>query len=508
MMATTSKRTKLSKDHDPVAISSSRADALELDHHTGSQADTRTDNEETPDKLAVQSPKDTATTAPRPATTFSGLGIRTELVDACKALNFRVPTPIQTRAIPLALEGRDIVGLAETGSGKTAAFALPILQDLMSREQKHFALVLAPTRELAVQTKQQFDALGATIHVKTCVVVGGMGEVDQAISLMKGPHIVVATPGRLMYHLENTKGFNLRQLQYLVMDEADRLLDLNFGKEIDRILKEIPKDTRRTYLFSATMSSGVATLQRASLKNPAKVAIENDVDQNDVDGSNHGKRSGKPKHTTVSTLQQHYIFKPHKDKDMYLVYLLTAPFAGSSCIVFARTIHEVSRVTHLLRCLGLGAIPLHGELSQSARLGALNKFRARARDILVATDVAARGLDIPSVDLVLNYDLPGDDTTYVHRVGRTARAGKSGVAISFVSQFDIEVWQRIEWALGRKLAELPGIVEEDVKILIERVNEGQREAVKMVKEEQQKKRSANNRRKGKRKDDDRDLEER
>lgn len=447
-----------------------------------------------------------STTSQLTPNTFKTLGVRAELVEACDALHFQVPTPIQCRAIPLALAGHDIVGLAETGSGKTAAFALPILQDLMSQEQKHFALILAPTRELAVQTKQQFDALGSTVHVKTCVVVGGVSEVDQAINLMKGPHIIVATPGRLMYHLENTKGFHLRYLKYLVMDEADRLLDLNFGKEIDRILRELPRDSRKTYLFSATMSTGVATLQRASLKNPVKIAIENGMKRSDENGLEAGKGGKRPKHTTVATLNQYYIFKPHKNKDLYLIYLLTAPYAGSSSIVFARTINEVSRLTYLLRSLGLGAIPLHGELSQSARLGALNKFKAHARDILVATDVAARGLDIPSVDLVLNYDLPGDDTTYVHRVGRTARAGKSGVAISFVSQFDIEVWLRIEHALVMKLGELPGISENEVHMLMERVGEGQRQAMKMMREEKEKK-NRNCRVKRKRNGDEKDVDE-
>ena len=441
-------------------------------------------------------------------TSFAKLGICPELVEACDELHFNKPTPIQSRSIPLALSGHDIIGLAETGSGKTAAFALPILQDLLQNESKHFALVLAPTRELAVQTKQQFDALGKVIRVKTCAVVGGMGEVDQAIKLMQGPHIIVATPGRLMYHLENTKGFHLRGLKYLVMDEADRLLDLNFGKEIDRILRELPKD-RRTYLFSATMSTGVASLQRASLRNPVKVAVENGASGQEDEGEpdKHESQAKKPKHTTVATLQQHYLFKPQKDKDLYLIWMLTAPFAGGSAIVFARTIHEVSRLTHLLRSLGLGAIPLHGELNQSSRLGALNKFKAHARDILVATDVASRGLDIPSVDLVLNYDLPQDDTTYIHRVGRTARAGKSGVAVSFVSQYDLEVWMRIEKALGKKLSELPNVRDEEVKILSERVGEGQRQAVKAQKDEQEKKKGKKGRQKRKREGDERDVDE-
>ena len=198
------------------------------------------------------------------------------------------------------------------------------------------------------------------------------------------------------------------------MDEADRLLDLDFGPILDKILKVLPRE-RRTYLFSATMTSKVEGLQRASLSNPLRVSISTN------------------KYHTVSSLIQSYIFCPHKVKDTYLVYLLNE-FAGKSCICFTRTVNETQRLAILLRSLGFGAIPLHGQLSQSSRLGALGKFRAGSRDILVATDVAARGLDIPAVDIVINFDLPPDSKTYVHRVGRTARAGRSGHAISFVTQ--------------------------------------------------------------------------
>ena len=333
----------------------------------------------------------------------------------------------------------------------------------MGRPQPLFGLVMAPTRELAYQISQAFDALGSLISVRTAVLVGGMDMVTQSIALGKKPHIVVATPGRLLDHLENTKGFSLRNLKYLVMDEADRLLDLDFGPIIDKILKILPRETRHTYLFSATMTSKVESLQRASLKNPLRVSISTD------------------KYQTVSTLLQSYIFIPHKYKDHYLTYLLSTPFAGASCIVFTRTVNETQRISILLRSLGFGAIPLHGQLSQSARLGALGKFRARSRDILVATDVAARGLDVPSVDLVLNFDLPPDSKTYIHRVGRTARAGKSGHAISMVTQYDIEIWQRIENALGKQLTEYM-VAREEVNILGERVEEAAREAIKEMKD--------------------------
>jgi ATP-dependent RNA helicase DDX47/RRP3 len=290
--------------------------------------------------------------------------------------------------------------------------------------------------------------------VRCAVLGGGMEMVSQAIALGKKPHIVVATPGRLLDHLENTKGFSLRALKYLVMDEADKLLDLDFGPILDKILRVLPRE-RRTYLFSATMSSKVESLQRASLKDPLKVSISS-------------------KYQTVSTLLQSLVVIPHMHKDTYLVYLLNE-FAGRSAIVFTRTVNETQRLALLLRALGFGAIPLHGQLSQSSRLGALNKFRAGSRNILIATDVASRGLDIPNVDVVFNYDLPGDDKTYIHRVGRTARAGRSGHAISLTTQYDIEVWQRIEKSLGKEM-EVYETVKDEVMLFKLRVEDAQRHA--------------------------------
>ncbi|KAF1936383.1 DEAD-domain-containing protein [Clathrospora elynae] len=394
--------------------------------------------------------------------TFADLGVREELCDACENLKFKTPTPIQAQAIPLALEGRDVIGLAETGSGKTAAFVLPILQSLLEKPQALFGMILAPTRELAYQIAQQVDALGSIINVKCATLVGGMDMVPQAIALSKRPHIVVATPGRLLDHLENTKGFSLKHLKYLVLDEADRLLDLDFGPVLDKILKVLPRDGRHTYLFSATMSSKVESLQRAALQNPVRVSISSSS------------------HQVVSTLLQRFLILPHKYKDLYLIHLLNDNI-GHPTIIFTRTVNETQRIAILLRTLGFGAIPLHGQLSQSARLGALNKFKSKSRDILVATDVASRGLDIPAVDLVVNLDLPSDSQTYVHRVGRTARAGKSGKAVSFVTQYDIEIWQRIENALGSQVPQ-EIINKDEAMVYMERVSEAQRVAVREMKD--------------------------
>lgn len=315
--------------------------------------------------------------------------------------------------------------------------------------------------------------------------------VAQSIALGKKPHIVVATPGRLVDHLEKTKGFSLRSLKYLVMDEADRLLDMDFGPSIDKILKFIPRE-RRTFLFSATMSSKIESLQRASLRDPLRVSISSN------------------KYQTVSTLLQHYLFIPYPQKDTYLIYL-TNEFAGQKIVIFTRTVAEAQRLAILLRTLGFSAIPLHGQLNQSARLGALNKFRTGSRDILVATDVAARGLDIPKVDVVLNHDLPQDSKTYVHRVGRTARAGKSGIALSLVTQYDLEIYSRIEAALGKKLEEYP-TQKDEVMVFQNRVEEAQRHArveMKNLHDAGRKKGSTLKRAKGssKRRHDDMDAEE-
>uniref|UniRef100_A0A2I3M3C4 RNA helicase n=1 Tax=Papio anubis TaxID=9555 RepID=A0A2I3M3C4_PAPAN len=348
--------------------------------------------------------------------TFKDLGVTDVLCEACDQLGWTKPTKIQIEAIPLALQGRDIIGLAETGSGKTGAFALPILNALLETPQRLFALVLTPTRELAFQISEQFEALGSSIGVQSAVIVGGIDSMSQSLALAKKPHIIIATPGRLIDHLENTKGFNLRALKYLVMDEADRILNMDFETEVDKILKVIPRD-RKTFLFSATMTKKVQKLQRAALKNPVKCAVSS-------------------KYQTVEKLQQYYIFIPSKFK--------------------------------------------------SKRLGSLNKFKAKARSILLATDVASRGLDIPHVDVVVNFDIPTHSKDYIHRVGRTARAGRSGKAITFVTQYDVELFQRIEHLIGKKLPVFP-TQDDEVMMLAERVAEAQRFARMELREHGEKK---------------------
>ncbi|XP_074269526.1 DEAD-box ATP-dependent RNA helicase 10-like [Silene latifolia] len=392
---------------------------------------------------------------------FKELGVCDALVEACTALGWTTPTKIQRDSIPHALQGKDIIGLAHTGSGKTAAFALPIIQALLEAKTAtpFFGLVLAPTRELAIQIADQFEALGSGISLRTAVLIGGVDMNQQQLALAKRPHIVVATPGRLMDHLTNTKGFSLRTLKYLVLDEADRLLNEEFEKSLDDILKEIPPE-RRTYLFSATMTKKVKKLQRACLKNPVKI-------------------ESASKYSTVDTLKQQFCFIPAKYKDCYLLYVLME-LSGSS-MVFTRKCDTTQVLALMLGNLGLSAVPINGNMTQEKRLGALNKFKAGECNILIATEVASRGLDIPSVDMVINYDIPSNSKDYIHRVGRTARAGRTGVAISLVNQYEIEWFKQIENLIGEKLPKHPA-EEEEVLVLLERVTEAKRIAHMKIKE--------------------------
>ncbi|KAL9257075.1 DEAD-box ATP-dependent RNA helicase 10-like protein [Drosera capensis] len=290
---------------------------------------------------------------------FKDLGICDELVEACSNLGWKVPTKIQLEAIPHALEGKDVIGLAQTGSGKTGAFALPIIQSLLDDPKLFFACVLSPTRELAIQIADQFEALGSDIHLKIAVLIGGVDITQQQINLGKRPHVIVGTPGRLLDHLTNTKGFSLRTLKYLVLDEADRLLNEDFEKSLDELLKVIPRE-RRTFLFSATMTKKVRKLQRACLRNPVKIEAAS-------------------KYSTVDTLKQEYLFIPAKYKDCYLVYILLE-MAGSTSMVFTRSCDATQLLALMLRNLGMRAIPISGHMTQKIKESWGKKRRKGAED--------------------------------------------------------------------------------------------------------------------------------
>ena len=395
---------------------------------------------------------------------FKDLGLCSELVLACERLGFASPTKIQIESIPFALSGKDLIALAVTGSGKTAAFALPILQQLLENPSPIIALILSPTRELAIQISEQCEALGAFIGLKTSVLVGGLDLMQQAISLSKKPHIVIGTPGRVADHLQNTKGFNLNTIQFLVLDEADKLLNMDFEKEINLIVSACPQE-RKTFLFSATMTNKVQKLQRACLRKDAvKIQVST-------------------KYQTVDSLIQEFLFIPAAHKDTYIFAILNQ-FMGNSTIIFTETTATASRFTMLLNKLGLKAVALFGKLTQDKRLESLNKFKSKGKNILVATEVASRGLDIPSVDLIINYDVPVQAKNYIHRVGRTARAGRAGRAITMVTQYDVVLFQRVEALLGKKL-EMFSIDKEKAMLEHERILDASRTIAKEIKHEEQ-----------------------
>ncbi|KAI8994521.1 P-loop containing nucleoside triphosphate hydrolase protein [Pilobolus umbonatus] len=369
-------------------------------------------------------------------TSFSSLGVEDSLTETLKAMSIREPTEIQRACIPPILAGKDVIGGAKTGSGKTAAFALPILQKLSEDPYGVFALVLTPTRELAFQIAEQFRVLGKGVGVKECVVVGGMDMMTQALELSKRPHVIIATPGRLRDHIRSSSGaVDLRRCRFLVMDEADRMLSSTFVPELEVILPLLPKN-RQTLLFTATMTESILALRDAE-DDPKKKPFVHICDMST---------------STVNTLDQYYVFVSSQVKTVYLAHLLRSDdLKDKSIIIFCGRCSTAEMITIMLKELGIRCTALHSEMSQQERLNSLGKFRAEVIKILISTDVGSRGLDIPSVECVLNYDIPRDPTDYIHRVGRTARAGRDGKSISIISEKDIQLVQNIEERINKKL---------------------------------------------------------
>lgn len=367
---------------------------------------------------------------------FRGLGLSDWLEKVCHGLGMKVPTSVQRGCIPAILQGRDVIGVALTGSGKTAAFALPILQKLAHNPYGVYALVMTPTRELAFQLADQFRALGSGMTLKDAVVVGGLDMQAQAKDLSRRPHIVVATPGRLrqLLDLDNTLTKIFRRSAFLVLDEADRLLEPTFESDLALILSTMPEE-RQTLLFSATMTNALITLQTALLRDAFHFQAYEGLQ------------------TVGPRLKEQYMLIPAKVKEVYLVHLLRSleERAVRSAIVFASTCRGCASLAALLQELEIPAVALHSGLPQKRRIAALDRFKGGAIPIMLATDVASRGLDIPTVDLVINFDLPALARDYVHRVGRTARAERSGWALSFVTQYDIELVQKIEELTSKQM---------------------------------------------------------
>ncbi|KAM0792864.1 hypothetical protein ACM66B_002627 [Microbotryomycetes sp. NB124-2] len=437
----------------------------------------------------------------RSVQTFGELGVEPFLSRALQAMSIRRPTDVQAACIPHILKGADCIGSAQTGSGKTIAFALPILQALSKDPYGLFAVVLTPTRELAFQISEQFKVLGAAVNLQSSVVVGGMDMMTQAIELGKRPHVVIATPGRLVDLIKSNRGeWSLGRARFLVLDEADRLLTPTFAPELAFLIEQLPKE-RQTLLFTATLTDAVMALQKRDPP-PGKprpfVHVSNELI------------------TTPATLLQKYVFIPSQVREVYLIYLLLnlcsltdappmrLPEEDSSSqprsqknskkrsrpsdedepaprlpqtILFVPHCRTAALLTSLMSNLPtpIPCTSLHSHLSQPERLKSLSTFRKQAVPLLIATDVGSRGLDIPEVAVVVNYEVPRVPDDYVHRVGRTARAGRRGTSITFVTENDIELVHALEDRINTKLEELD-LPEEPVLELLNAVSIAKRMA--------------------------------
>ncbi|XP_039084300.1 probable ATP-dependent RNA helicase DDX49 isoform X1 [Hyaena hyaena] len=421
---------------------------------------------------------------------FASLGLSSWLVEQCRQLGLKQPTPVQLGCIPAILEGRDCLGCAKTGSGKTAAFVLPILQKLSEDPYGIFCLVLTPTRELAYQIAEQFRVLGKPLGLKDCIIVGGMGTggpgrlwvgnprslrpplprptsstppadmVAQALELSRKPHVVIATPGRLADHLRSSNTFSIKKIRFLVMDEADRLLEqgcTDFTADLETILSAVPA-RRQTLLFSATLTDTLRELQGLATNQPFFWEAQAPV-------------------RTVEQLDQRYLLVPEKVKDAYLVHLIQNfqdEHEDWSIIIFTNTCKTCQILCMMLRKFNFPTVALHSMMKQKERFAALAKFKSSIYRILIATDVASRGLDIPTVQVVINHNTPGLPKIYIHRVGRTARAGRQGQAITLVTQYDIHLVHAIEEQIKKKLEEL-SVEEAKVLQILTQVNVVRRE---------------------------------
>lgn len=347
-------------------------------------------------------------------------------------------TPIQEQSIPVVLEGKDIIGCAQTGTGKTGAFAIPVIHQLhrkVGSSKKHKvirALVVAPTRELAVQIGESFDKYGKYTNLVQLTIFGGVSQIPQVSQLDRGIDILVATPGRLL-DLHKQGFIDLTHIDTLILDEADQMLDMGFINDIKKIVKLVPND-RQTLLFSATMPMSIRELAEMFLKNPVKVEVA-------------------PVSSTAENVEQRLYYVEKADKRQLLHHLITQENI-TDVLVFSRTKHGADNIVKALRKQGVAADAIHGDKSQNARQRVLESFKSKEVGVLVATDIAARGIDIDQLDYVINFDLPNIPETYVHRIGRTGRAGNDGVAISFCGKDEIPYWKDIKKLIKVDVAEI------------------------------------------------------
>ncbi|MCR4284943.1 MAG: DEAD/DEAH box helicase [archaeon] len=363
---------------------------------------------------------------------FESLNLIEPILKALKEQGYIEPTPIQEKTIPLLLEGKDVIGIAQTGTGKTAAFVVPILQKLHEKPAKIStprALILAPTRELATQISESFKTYGAFLNLRHLEVYGGVGIAPQINSLRRGVDILIATPGRLL-DLMNQRKVNLEKVEFFVLDEADRMLDMGFLKDVDKIVSRLPNE-KQSLFFSATMSNQIADLTRRFLKHPVRVEIT-------------------PQATPVDKIEQCVFFIDQENKNELLLDLIEQQ--KMSCVlIFVAIKYRADKVAMVLSQNGIKADAIHGNKSQFQRTKALNDFKSGKIRVLVATDIAARGIDVENISHVINYDLPNEPENYIHRIGRTARAGNDGTAYSFCSAHDRNFLNQIERLTKRRM---------------------------------------------------------
>ena len=389
---------------------------------------------------------------------FKDLGLSQALLNAIERKGYETPSPIQEKCIPVVLEGKDVLASAQTGTGKTAGFALPMLQQLAERPIKHNrpvrALILTPTRELAAQVLEDVNDFGKAVDMRAAVIFGGVSQVPQVKAIRNGVDVLVATPGRLL-DLIDQRLLSLSNVEILVLDEADRMLDMGFLRDIKRVLALLP-ERRQNLLFSATFSKDIKKLAQSFLHNPVMV-------------------EATPENTTVEKIEQRTI-RVDKAKKTELTIKLIAEGKWQQVLIFTRTKHGANRLAEKLDKAKISSAAIHGNKTQNARTKALAGFKNGNVRVLVATDIAARGLDIPLLPHVVNYELPNIPEDYVHRIGRTGRAGASGEAISLVGGDEVDYVKAIEKLLGEKLSRdiIPGFEPLDPETAPEKKQQGQR----------------------------------
>lgn len=366
------------------------------------------------------------TTVNKKTASFADLGVSPKLLQILANLKFSQPTPIQEQCIPVALSGKDIVGIAQTGTGKTLAFALPLIQLLADKQGQ--ALILLPTRELALQVDEVFQQIGKTIGLRTASIIGGASAYDQKMKIRANPHVIISTPGRLINHL-NEKNLSLQNVKIVVLDEADRMLDIGFLPDIKRILNSTPRE-RQTFMFSATMPRSIGDLAATYQKLPLRIEVA-------------------PAGTAAKNVEQELFIVPKEAKMRLLDKLLTD--TPGTVLIFSRTKFGAKKITANLNAMGFPAAEIHSNRSMVQRIEAMKGFKAGRYRILVATDIASRGIDVNNISLVINYDLPENSEDYIHRIGRTGRADNYGKAISFAQPQERKSVREIERLIRKVL---------------------------------------------------------